>query len=115
MNLTKRARLRRRWRIANSRLDLQARDLAATIVWWRAACARHRVAVAVIGGGLGGIALTTLPLRVLPRLVGKFLRAAALFAAMRARAPASPIQLWFVQTERLWCSCRADRTMRTAR
>jgi hypothetical protein len=83
------ARRNRRAREIQAQLDAAARNLACSVTWWRGCVARHRVAFAVLGGGLGGIAVAILPWRSLARCAALAVkiteRAAAWFVLVLAR------------------------------
>jgi hypothetical protein len=61
------ARRNRRLREAQAQVDAAACKLARSASWLRGCVARHRVAFALLGGGLGGIAVAKLPWRSLAR------------------------------------------------
>lgn len=83
MNLITPPRLRERWRRANVQIDLRAADLQATAAWWRALVARHPLSFAIIGGGVGGLVLSALPLRAVPALLGTIMRSATFLTWLR--------------------------------
>ena len=88
MKLTTPARLRERLRERSDRLDRLAGILSATVAVWRARLARHRVAVAALGGGIAGIAFAARwrsLVRIGMTLTGAAVRAAALSAIASAR------------------------------
>ena len=88
MKLVAPARLRKRLRERDKRLDGLAITLAATVAVWRARLVRHRLAIAVLGGGIAGVTVATRwrsLVHVGAALVAAAVRAAALSTVARAR------------------------------
>jgi len=69
-------------------LDRLSLTIAETVAVWRARAYRHRVAIAVVGGGIAGMSLAIRGgslLRGAVRLSGALMRAAAMSAFTNAR------------------------------
>ena len=79
--------LRERLRAHDERVREAAAALSAAVAVWRVRIVGHRVAIALLGGGVAGAALALrwrLAVRVAPALVGTVLRAVTLAAVERA-------------------------------
>jgi len=88
MKLIAPAALNDRLRQRSGELEELANALAHGVGIWRARLARHRVAVAAIGGGIAGIAFATRwrsLARLITAVVGASVRATALSMLARAR------------------------------
>ena len=88
MKLILPALLVERLRERGARLERLAHAIADDIAVWRARARRHRLAIAVLGGGIAGAALASRwrsLLRFGAFAVGATVRAAALSAVARAR------------------------------
>ena len=88
MKLIAPARLNERLRERGERVDRLGLTLADTLIIWRMRLARHRVAIAMLGGGIAGAAFALRwrsLLRFTALLAGAVVRATALSAVTRAR------------------------------
>ena len=80
------AQLNKRLRERNARVDRLGLTLADTIALWRMRLARHRVAIAMLGGGVAGAAFAMRwrsLLRFTAMLAGAVVRTTALSAVTR--------------------------------
>jgi hypothetical protein len=88
MKLIAPTQLADRLRERGERLDRLSDSIADTVVVWRARMYRHRIAIAVLGGGIAGISLATRGrslIRAATQLSAALVRAVALSAIARAR------------------------------
>jgi len=91
------AALDERLRVRAARLDRLANALAQGVAVWRARLSRHRVAVAVVGGGIAGVAVATRwrsMLRTATVIAGAAVRAMALSMVARARVERAVHKEW---------------------
>ena len=88
MKLVRPAHLTERLQQRGEQLDRLSLTIAETVTVWRARAYRHRVALAVVGGGIAGMSLAMRGgslLRSAVRLSGAIMRAAAMSAFTNAR------------------------------
>ena len=88
MKLIAPVQLSKRLRERGERVDRLGRTLSGTIAIWHTRLARHRMAIAMLGGGLAGAAFALRwrsLLRVTALLAGAVVRATALSAVTRVR------------------------------
>src|SRR5258706_12050961 len=97
MKLLVPAALNERLQAHAGQLDRLANALAYEVANWRARLARHRVAIAVIGGGIAGVAFAR-HWRSMSRLasviIGATVRATALSMVARARVERAVQKEW---------------------
>jgi hypothetical protein len=97
MKLLVPAILNERLRERAAQLDRLTSALSSGIAVWRVRVARHRVAVAVVGGGIAGVAFAShwrSLLRIAAVMVGAAIRATALSAVARARVERAVQKEW---------------------
>jgi len=88
MKLVRPAHLTERLQQRGEQLDRLSLTIAETVTVWRARAYRHRVALAVVGGGIAGMSLAMRGgslLRSAVWLSGAIMRAAAMSAFTNAR------------------------------
>jgi NADH dehydrogenase FAD-containing subunit len=88
MKLATPAALNERLRQRAAQLDRLADALSRDVAVWRARFARHRVAVAIVGGGIAGVAVAARwrsLLRLATVVIGATVRTTALSMLARAR------------------------------
>ena len=97
MKLRAPAILNERLRERAAQLNRLTLALSSDIAVWRARLERHRVAVAVVGGGIAGVAFAShwrSLLRMATVIVGAAVRATALSAVARARVERAVQKEW---------------------
>jgi hypothetical protein len=88
MKLIAPAQLADRLHDRGEQLDRLSRTIAETVAVWRARAYRHRIAIAVVGGGIAGMSLAIRGgslVRGAVQLSGAIVRAAAMSAFTHAR------------------------------
>jgi acetyl-CoA carboxylase beta subunit len=88
MKLIAPAQLTDRLQRRGEQLDRLAQTMADTVAVWRARMYRHRIAIAVLGGGIAGASLAVRGrslVRAATQLIAALIRAAALSVVARAR------------------------------
>ena len=88
MKLITPAQLTERLQQRGEQLDRLSQTIAENIAVWRARAYRHRVAIAVVGGGIAGMSLAMRGgslVRTAIQLCGAIVRAAAMSALTHAR------------------------------
>ena len=97
MKLATPAALNERLRERAAQLDCLADALSSGVAVWRARFARHRVAVAMVGGGIAGVAAATRGrslLRLVAVVIGAMVRTTALSMVARARVDRAVQEEW---------------------